>query len=230
VRTRVRALPNVEIVGECEVVDLVASDARDRVAGVRVLHSAANSGPGSGARSEETLQADLVVDATGRTGRAAAWLPAWSSHRPGCCAPRPWCVWQRETCVGVVHRRPAPRHQRSASQPAPAAHLLSESAQTSQGRPVPGLARAPEVTVTAAASPNRTPPGIPGFWLAPEGSSCPHPFAGDGLVRGWGVNSAIGVRAVAGPRPGPVADWSVGQWLQLGSSCGLNCAGAGAPG
>ena len=71
-RTRVRALPNVAIVGECEVVDLVASDVRDRVTGVRVLHSAANGGPGSGARSEETLQADLVVDATGRTGRAFA--------------------------------------------------------------------------------------------------------------------------------------------------------------
>jgi hypothetical protein len=50
-------------------------DARDRVTGVRVLHSAADGGSGSGARSEETLQADLVV-ATGRTGRAAAWLPA----------------------------------------------------------------------------------------------------------------------------------------------------------
>jgi 2-polyprenyl-6-methoxyphenol hydroxylase-like FAD-dependent oxidoreductase len=71
VRARVGALPNVEIVGECEVIDLVASGARDRVTGVRVLRSAAG-----GDRNEETLQADLVVDATGRTGRAAAWLPA----------------------------------------------------------------------------------------------------------------------------------------------------------
>jgi 2-polyprenyl-6-methoxyphenol hydroxylase-like FAD-dependent oxidoreductase len=65
VRARVRALPTVEIVDRCEVVGLVTSPARDRVTGVRILRRAA---------AEETVNADLVVDATGRGGRTPAWL------------------------------------------------------------------------------------------------------------------------------------------------------------
>jgi 2-polyprenyl-6-methoxyphenol hydroxylase-like FAD-dependent oxidoreductase len=65
VRTRVQALPNVEIADACEAVGLAASQARDEVTGVRVHRSG----------GEQTLPCDLVVDATGRTGRAAAWLP-----------------------------------------------------------------------------------------------------------------------------------------------------------
>jgi 2-polyprenyl-6-methoxyphenol hydroxylase-like FAD-dependent oxidoreductase len=65
VRARVLALPTVEVVDRCEVVGLVATAARDRVTGVRILR---------GAGVEETLDADLVLDATGRGGRAAAWL------------------------------------------------------------------------------------------------------------------------------------------------------------
>ena len=58
-------LPNVSIQGQCEVAGLVTTSARDRVTGARVL-------PLAGA--EQTLAADLVVDATGRTGRTPAWL------------------------------------------------------------------------------------------------------------------------------------------------------------
>ena len=76
VRARVRALPNVDIMDRCEVSGLVATDARDRVTGVRLVRHAAGDGGLDGTRSEETLRADLVVDATGRTGRTAAWLPA----------------------------------------------------------------------------------------------------------------------------------------------------------
>jgi 2-polyprenyl-6-methoxyphenol hydroxylase-like FAD-dependent oxidoreductase len=65
VRARVRALPTVEIVDWCEVVGLVTSPARDRVTGVRILRRAG---------AEETVDADLVVDATGRGGRTPAWL------------------------------------------------------------------------------------------------------------------------------------------------------------
>ena len=56
--------------------------AQDRVTGVRILRDAAlqraglAARAGSGAQGEETLRADLVVHATGRTGRTAAWLPA----------------------------------------------------------------------------------------------------------------------------------------------------------
>jgi 2-polyprenyl-6-methoxyphenol hydroxylase-like FAD-dependent oxidoreductase len=67
VRARVRGLPAVEIVDRCEIVGLVTTAARDRVTGVRLLHLAADG-------AEETLDADLVVDATGRRGRTPAWL------------------------------------------------------------------------------------------------------------------------------------------------------------
>jgi 2-polyprenyl-6-methoxyphenol hydroxylase-like FAD-dependent oxidoreductase len=76
VRTRVRALPNVEMAGECEAAGLAVADAQDRVTGVRIVRRAAGgAGPG-GAGSEDTLRADLVVDATGRAGRTATWLSA----------------------------------------------------------------------------------------------------------------------------------------------------------
>ena len=66
VRARVLALPRVEVVDRCEVVGLVATAARDRVTGVRILCGADGV--------EETLGADLILDATGRGGRATAWL------------------------------------------------------------------------------------------------------------------------------------------------------------
>jgi 2-polyprenyl-6-methoxyphenol hydroxylase-like FAD-dependent oxidoreductase len=66
VRTRVLALPTVESVDRCEVVGLVATAARDRVTGVRILRGTDGV--------EETLSADLVLDATGRGGRATTWL------------------------------------------------------------------------------------------------------------------------------------------------------------
>ena len=67
VRARIRTLPTVEIVDRCEVVGLVTSPARDRVTGVRIRRRAA-------AGTEETLDAELVLDATGRGGRTPAWL------------------------------------------------------------------------------------------------------------------------------------------------------------
>ena len=76
VRTRVRALPNVELVNKCEAIGLAACDAQDRVTGVRIVRRAVGgAGPG-GTRGEDTLRTDLVVDATGRTGCTATWLPA----------------------------------------------------------------------------------------------------------------------------------------------------------
>jgi 2-polyprenyl-6-methoxyphenol hydroxylase-like FAD-dependent oxidoreductase len=81
VRSRVRVLPNVELVDECEAIDLAACDAQDRVTGVRIARRAAGAGPG-GAGSEHTLRADLVVDATGRTGRTATWLSALGYTEP----------------------------------------------------------------------------------------------------------------------------------------------------
>ena len=77
---RVRALPTVELVDRCEVVGLVTTAAQDRVTGVRIPHGTVGV--------EETLDADLVVDATGRGGRAAAWLAAIGYDRPPQSSPR----------------------------------------------------------------------------------------------------------------------------------------------
>ena len=74
VRARVRALATVQIIDRCEVVGLVATAARNRVTGVRMLSH--------GAHAEETLGADLVLDATGRGGRATAWLAAIGYDQP----------------------------------------------------------------------------------------------------------------------------------------------------
>jgi 2-polyprenyl-6-methoxyphenol hydroxylase-like FAD-dependent oxidoreductase len=72
VRSRVAALPNVTLRDGCSVEELLADDSRSRVTGVRV------KGPGG----EETLQADLVVDASGRGSRGARWLEALGYERP----------------------------------------------------------------------------------------------------------------------------------------------------
>ena len=66
VRRRVRALPNVSIMDQCEVAGLATTPARDRVTGARVRPA--------GGRAEELLAAGLVIDATGRGARTPAWL------------------------------------------------------------------------------------------------------------------------------------------------------------
>lgn len=63
IRDRVRALPNVSLFDETQVDGLVVDDGR--VAGVRVRRPAG---------AEETVPADLVVDAAGRGSRALPWL------------------------------------------------------------------------------------------------------------------------------------------------------------
>jgi 2-polyprenyl-6-methoxyphenol hydroxylase-like FAD-dependent oxidoreductase len=73
VRARVRALPTVELLDRCEAVGLVTTTARDRITGVRLSNAAG---------VQERLGADLVVDATGRGGRSAAWLAAVGYDQP----------------------------------------------------------------------------------------------------------------------------------------------------
>jgi 2-polyprenyl-6-methoxyphenol hydroxylase-like FAD-dependent oxidoreductase len=72
---RLRAFPNVEFVERCDVVGLASSQGRDRVTGVRVVRL-------DNGQAEEILDADLVVDATGRGGRTASWLPAMGYAPP----------------------------------------------------------------------------------------------------------------------------------------------------
>jgi 2-polyprenyl-6-methoxyphenol hydroxylase-like FAD-dependent oxidoreductase len=66
VRARVVALPNVRFFEQCDVVGLRFNDDRSRVTGVVVHHQDDDA--------QETLDADLVVDATGRGSRTPVWL------------------------------------------------------------------------------------------------------------------------------------------------------------
>jgi 2-polyprenyl-6-methoxyphenol hydroxylase-like FAD-dependent oxidoreductase len=75
VRARIRALPTVEIIDRCEVLGLVMNATRDRVVGVRVVHRAAGG-------AEDTIDADLVLDATGRGSRTPAWLTTFGYDKP----------------------------------------------------------------------------------------------------------------------------------------------------
>ncbi len=74
IRARVGALSNVEIVDRCEATGLTSTTARDRVTGVRVLRHATGG--------EDVLEADLVLDATGRGSRAPVWLDALGYDQP----------------------------------------------------------------------------------------------------------------------------------------------------
>jgi 2-polyprenyl-6-methoxyphenol hydroxylase-like FAD-dependent oxidoreductase len=75
IRARVRALPNVRFVDRCDVVGLATTTDARHVTGARVLRRAGDS-------AEETLDADLVVDATGRGSRTPLWLEALGYARP----------------------------------------------------------------------------------------------------------------------------------------------------
>ena len=73
VRRRLMALPNVRMIENCAVQDLVTDDRRSAIKGVRVK-------VGNGA--EETILADLVVDASGRGAASPAWRESFGYTRP----------------------------------------------------------------------------------------------------------------------------------------------------
>jgi 2-polyprenyl-6-methoxyphenol hydroxylase-like FAD-dependent oxidoreductase len=75
VRARVRALPGARFAPASDVVGLRSSPDRRRITGARLLRRADGS-------AEEVLDADLVVDATGRGSRAPVWLEALGFGRP----------------------------------------------------------------------------------------------------------------------------------------------------
>ncbi len=67
VRRRVEALPNVRFMEHCDIVGLVTTPDRSRVTGARICRR------GKGGK-EEVLDADLLIDATGRGSRTPLWL------------------------------------------------------------------------------------------------------------------------------------------------------------
>jgi 2-polyprenyl-6-methoxyphenol hydroxylase-like FAD-dependent oxidoreductase len=74
-RRRLLGRDDVRLLLGADVVGLVADGARVRITGVRIMRKE----PGC---SEETLAADLVVDAMGRGGRTPAWLEQLEYPRP----------------------------------------------------------------------------------------------------------------------------------------------------
>lgn len=75
VRSRVAHLPNVKFLEEHDILGLVGTPDRSRIVGVRVQPRAPHA-------TEEVLDADLVVDATGRGSRTPAWLEEFGYQRP----------------------------------------------------------------------------------------------------------------------------------------------------
>ena len=72
VRRRVRALPNVKVITDVDIVQPVLDDGR--ITGVRIVRRVSGG--------EETLAADLVVDCTGRGSRLPGWLREWGFDAP----------------------------------------------------------------------------------------------------------------------------------------------------
>ncbi|GIJ76516.1 2-polyprenyl-6-methoxyphenol hydroxylase [Micromonospora phaseoli] len=75
VRNRVAATANVTLVEECDVLGLVTTGDHEQVVGVRVRRRTDQA-------ETEVLDADLVVDATGRGSRTPAWLDELGFQRP----------------------------------------------------------------------------------------------------------------------------------------------------
>jgi 2-polyprenyl-6-methoxyphenol hydroxylase-like FAD-dependent oxidoreductase len=75
VRERVRARPGVTVASARDVLGVTTTADARRVTGVRVLRRAQGS-------AQEVLDADLVVDATGRGSRVPVWLEALGYPRP----------------------------------------------------------------------------------------------------------------------------------------------------
>jgi 2-polyprenyl-6-methoxyphenol hydroxylase-like FAD-dependent oxidoreductase len=68
-RRRVAALPNVRILDETDALHPLTTLDQSRITGVQIRRRGANPG-------EEALEADLVVDASGRGSRTPQWLTA----------------------------------------------------------------------------------------------------------------------------------------------------------
>ncbi|MGB8702919.1 MAG: FAD-dependent monooxygenase [Thermosynechococcaceae cyanobacterium] len=75
IRDRVRRLPNVTVLDGTTVEDLVATPDRSQITGVRIQRAA-------GGGSYETLNADWVVDASGRGSASPRWLETLGYAKP----------------------------------------------------------------------------------------------------------------------------------------------------
>jgi 2-polyprenyl-6-methoxyphenol hydroxylase-like FAD-dependent oxidoreductase len=98
VRARLRTIPNVTLLDEHDIVELISTRDRRRVTGVQVVDRC------TGAHS--TLSASLLIDATGRAARTPTWLKALGYERP-----QEDEVAVRLTYVSQLLRMPQPMHE-----------------------------------------------------------------------------------------------------------------------
>ena len=75
IRQRLLALPNVRAIENCNVLGLLTTKDNSSITGVRFIRR-------NHSNSEEILNADLVVDATGRASKSPAWLANLGYERP----------------------------------------------------------------------------------------------------------------------------------------------------
>lgn len=75
VRCRLLALPNVTLIEQCAVNELLTNPEKTRVLGLKATRRADQNTP-------ETFEADLVVDTSGRASAAPKWLESLGYERP----------------------------------------------------------------------------------------------------------------------------------------------------
>ncbi|HMQ29214.1 MAG TPA: hypothetical protein PKD53_00740 [Chloroflexaceae bacterium] len=114
VRRRLLELPNVQAVDGCDVLGLLTTPDRTRVTGVRVIRRRAGS-------AEESISADLVVNAGGRGSRSPAWLEALGYARPP----------EEEVRIGVTYT--SCEYRRRPEQGGPVALIVAASPEQPRG-------------------------------------------------------------------------------------------------
>ena len=75
IRQRTAQVPNIQIINETTVADLLSSEDNNTILGVKITKTGNSS-------NITNLQADLVVDATGRGSRAPIWLTDMGYESP----------------------------------------------------------------------------------------------------------------------------------------------------
>lgn len=75
IRQRLTEQAGIRFISNCEVTDLLTTQDRQQVTGVRMRHR-------GGANQVETLEADLIVDASGRHSKAPEWLVSMGYDAP----------------------------------------------------------------------------------------------------------------------------------------------------
>ena len=79
IRGRLTAYSNVCFQDNCQIDRLISDVSRSRITGVEVTY---RHGAGESAGQTDTLHADFVVDASGRTSRTPEWLEALGYSKP----------------------------------------------------------------------------------------------------------------------------------------------------